>query len=213
MTGLCQQLEDLRAQAWAKIEDPMNWIQGEPDDGNGGFCAHGAVLACDPQPGDQYILSAVLRQRGLTEAFNDEEDTAHADIAQRYAAEVTDAELAATFGPQWAELVALIRRVATMAPRDAPWDATRAAARAAAWNAARAAGRATARNAVWDAVWDAAVWEPPWDAAWGAVALVGRDLIGDTFTQAHYDLLTGPLTSVIGPIHPDDLPHCEGGAA
>jgi hypothetical protein len=38
-----------------------------------------------------------------------------------------------------------------------------------------------------------------------AEALVVRDLIGRRgFTQAHYDLLTGPWAKVIGPVHPDD---------
>lgn len=53
-----------------------------------------------------------------------------------------------------------------------------------------------------DAAWDAA-----WDAARDAArALVVHDLIGDRFTQAHYDLLTRPWASVIGPVHPDDQP-------
>ena len=42
-------------------------------------------------------------------------------------------------------------------------------------------------------------------AAWDAAgALLCRDLIGQTFTQAHYDLLTGPWRAAVGPIHPDD---------
>ena len=45
-------------------------------------------------------------------------------------------------------------------------------------------------------------------AAWYAASvLVIRDLIGSYgFTQAHYDLLTGPWRKVIGPVHPDDGP-------
>ena len=40
-------------------------------------------------------------------------------------------------------------------------------------------------------------------AAAGVLAV--RDLIGrHGFTQEHYDLLTGPWRTVIGPIHPDD---------
>ena len=54
-----------------------------------------------------------------------------------------------------------------------------------------------ARNAAWYAARDAT-----WDATW---ALIVRDLIGQHgFTQAHYDLLTGPWRQVIGPVHPDD---------
>jgi hypothetical protein len=37
------------------------------------------------------------------------------------------------------------------------------------------------------------------------LALAVRDLIGEHgFTQAHYDTLTGPWRTVIGPVHPDD---------
>ena len=48
------------------------------------------------------------------------------------------------------------------------------------------------------------------DAAWYAAGdaargLGVRDIIGQHgFTQAHYDVLTGPWRKVIGPIHPDD---------
>ena len=53
-------------------------------------------------------------------------------------------------------------------------------------DAARAAARDAAREA--------------------ARALVVRDQVGDTFTQAHYDTLTRPWATVIGPVHPDDAP-------
>jgi len=37
------------------------------------------------------------------------------------------------------------------------------------------------------------------------VALCVRDLIGQHgFTQTHYDTLTRPWASTIGPVHPDD---------
>jgi len=48
-------------------------------------------------------------------------------------------------------------------------------------------------------------WDAARDAAWDAArALTVRDLIGDTFTQAHYDALTGPWRKTLGPLHPDD---------
>ena len=53
---------------------------------------------------------------------------------------------------------------------------------------ADAAARAAARAAAWDA----------------AVALVVRDLIGEQFTQAHYDTLTAPLRSIGITVHPGD---------
>ena len=114
------------------------------------------------------------------------------------------------FGPSGEYVVALVERCSRLTPeeaerfyavrrgagrgagRDAVWNAVRNAARNAAWNAVRNAVRNAARNAAWDAAWD---------AAW---ALLVRDLIGDTFTQAHYDTLTMPWRTTIGPIHPDD---------
>ena len=68
-----------------------------------------------------------------------------------------------------------------------------------------------ARNTAWDAAWNTA-----WDAAGYAArdaarntagALVVRDLIGQhRFTQEHYDTLTRPWRTAVGPIHPEDAP-------
>lgn len=101
------------------------------------------------------------------------------------------------FGPSGEHVVALIERCSRLTPEEAErfyaaWDAVWKAN--AAWNAA------------WDAVWDAV---RKANAAWNAVrnavrALLVRDLIGDTFTQAHYDTLTMPWRIAIGTIHPDD---------
>jgi len=130
---------------------------------------------------------------------------------------------AAVITPDEAQKVGAARGAAWGAARgaakDAAWDAAWVAAwvavRAAARDAARAAARDDARDAAWAAVraaaWDAAV-AAAWDAAWAAVwdaawALVTRDLIGQHgYTQSHYDLLTRPWASVIGPVHPDDKP-------
>lgn len=85
------------------------------------------------------------------------------------------------FGPSGEYAVALIERCSRLTPEEA--------------ERFYAARRDAARGAV-DAARDAV-----WDAAW---ALLVRDLIGDTFTQAHYDTLTKPWRTTIGPIHPDD---------
>ena len=94
------------------------------------------------------------------------------------------------FGPMGEHVEALIDRALRLtvtevkelgAARYAARDAARYAARYAAWYAARDAARDAARG------------------------LVVRDIIGQHgFTQAHYDVLTGPWRKVIGPIHPDD---------
>ena len=108
------------------------------------------------------------------------------------------------FGPQWEQVCVLVLRAVRLTPDEAgALYAARDAARGAAWDAAW--------GAAWDAAWVVA-WDAAWDAAWdvardAASVLIIRDLIGSHgFTQAHYDLLTGPWRKVIGPVHPDDGP-------
>lgn len=119
-----------------------------------------------------------------------------------------EADAHAALGPQGAQIAALIARAAAitedearrldaareeLAARDASWDASWCAARDAARDAApRRAAQDAARRAAWRASWEAAR-----DAA---CALVARDLI----STEHYDTLTTPWRTVIGPIHPDD---------
>ena len=95
-----------------------------------------------------------------------------------------------------ANRVALARYAVRDAARDAAWDATRDAAWGAAWGAAW--------HTAWHTAWDAAryaVWDAVRDAVRDAVlALLARDLI----TTEHYDTLTRPWRTAIGPIHPDD---------
>ena len=101
-----------------------------------------------------------------------------ASVAWRVTGEV-DAHTA--LGPQSAQIAALIRRAATITEDEARRLRT-----------ARADGCGAARDAARDAAWDA--------ARGAAGALVARDLIG----TGHYDTLTTPWRTVIGPIHPDD---------
>ena len=143
-------------------------------------------------------------------------------------------ELPATdaLGPQGAVVAALIERAGRLsvdeAKRlDAAWDAAWTAARDAAWGAAWTAAREAAWTAAWEAAreaareaaWEAAI-DSAWDAAWGAartaaweaartaareaartaLGLIARDLI----SRDHYDMLTLPWRSVVGPIHADD---------
>ena len=130
------------------------------------------------------------------------------------------------FGPQGDHVRALIARaetltideVAALHARFAALDAAGVAARVAAWaaalvaawGAAGVAARSAAGDAAWDAAWDAAggagASRTAMDAAAEAAeALAVRHLIGPTFTQEHYDTLTGPWRTVVGPVHPDDV--------
>ena len=184
---------------------------GTPDDSTQPTCLHGAIRFCAPVPGDAQLIEQVGARFGFGTFANDQAaDFAAVESLIRAHADISDDMLADTFGPQWQPIVVLVRRAAILtsaeakaldAARAAAWDAARAAAWDAAWDAARAATRAATR-AAWDAARAAAR-----DAALDAArALVVRDQVGDTFTQAHYDTLTRPWATVIGPVHPDDAP-------
>ena len=203
-------------------ENGERWIQGEWVDGEK-MCLHGAIRRCQPVPGDAFLIEQVAAAQGWGTDWNDADSTTWEMVRDRLAhIEVTDADLADTFGPQWEAIVALVRRAAVLTSgeaeqlqaaqdpaMDAAWAAKRVAAQDGVWDAAWSAARDAAWEAAWAAVWYAA-WDAAraavWDAVWAAVwALTVRDLIGQHgFTQDHYDLLTGPWRSVIGPVHPDD---------
>ena len=195
------------------------WTQGTFTASDGAVCLHGAIKSCTPVDGDTGIIRAVMRYKGFTEEWNDAGIRSADDVlAALRATVVTDEDLAETFGPQWAAIVALIRRAAALTEREAQdlvaaWVAAWGAARDAAWVAAWGAAMDAARVAAWDATRgatrDAAMdtaWDAAWDAARGATrALLVRDLIGQHgFKQHHYNTLVAPWVKVAGPVHPDD---------
>ena len=126
------------------------------------------------------------------------------------------------YGPQTKEIEALITVIGSLDAdqiealgvawddaQNRAWNRAWNTARDEAWNEARNTAWIVARDEAWDdsqcAAWDA-TGDDARDAAWGTVlALLVRDQIGDTFTQAHYDVLTAAWRTVIGPIHPDDI--------
>jgi hypothetical protein len=206
------------------------WTQGTEVEADGKVCLTGALRLCSPVPGDSYLARAVLRRRGRAEDWNDRRGrTAGEVIGYLAETEISDDDLAQTFGPQWREIVDQVRAISGATPAQierlgAAWGAARRgtawdAAWGAAWDAARDAARDAAwdaaRDAAWDAAWGAA-WDAARDAAWGAAwvaasgaarALPVRDLISKNgFTQEHYDILTGPWRKAIGPLHADDAP-------
>ena len=134
------------------------------------------------------------------------------------------------YGPQTAEVEALLERARTLtdvevlalgAVRGVVPDAALYTALYAAWDAVLSAAWGAARDAALYTVWNVArgSWDEVWDAVWDAVggsgrdaaldaayALFARDLITPAgFTQAHYDLLTGPWRRVVGAVHPNDV--------
>ena len=147
-------------------------------------CAHGAVLSvCGQHPGDQYLWRPIISARGLTEQANDAHTKTWSTNRLRKYEAPSVGEMVAAFGAQWEPIRDLVRRAAALTDGEA---------------SALYAARYAAGYAAWDAAGYAAS-----DAA-GALAV--RGLIGDTFTQTHYDLLTKPWASIIGPVHPDDKP-------
>ena len=190
-----------------------HWTQHKQHDGKR-MCLVGGLESCELGPGEWLIARAVARHRGHGERWNDADGRTEAEVVGwlRTADPITPDELADVFGPQWAQVCAVVLRAARLTPAEAK---ALYAARGAAWGAARDAAwgvaRGAARDAAWGAAWDAArdaAWDAARDAAWDAAwAIVVRDLIGTNgFTQDHYDTLTGPWRKVIGPVHPDDAP-------
>jgi len=190
------------------------------------MCLHGAIRRCCPVPGDAHLIELVEARLGRwSTSWNDDDGRTEAEVVElaRRGWDITDADLAETFGPQWRAVVALVRRAATLtadeAKRlDAAWGAAWGAARDAAWEAARGAARDAARDAAraaaWEAAWGAAreaargaARDAAWGAAWGAAtargaawAVVTWDLATDDgpYTVAHRDLLICPWVEVCG---------------
>ena len=200
--------------------DQHGWTQGQFETDDGKVCLLGAVRRCTPIPGDRHLVEQVMHRRRRADVWNDAKDRTVDEVTAylREHADVTDEELADTFGPQWREIVAQVRVISGATPQQlsdlaAAWDAARTAAGSAAWaaarsaagdaarSAARSAARAAARDAVGDAAGDAA-WSAAGDAAGSAAwALATRDFIGTAgYTQKHYDLLTGPWRKTFGPL-------------
>jgi hypothetical protein len=111
------------------------------------------------------------------------------------------------YGPQTAEVEALLERVRTLSDAEVlalreAWNATPGEAWCEAWRWVWGALHAARLEAAVDDAANDAWRGAPLDAV---LALIARDLITpDKFTQAHYDLLTGPWRKVIGKVHPDD---------
>lgn len=181
--------------------ESREWVQGIMQEGES-VCAHGAVMTCQGlKPGDEQIIRAVMRAQGLDEEWNDAEGRTKDEVLERMRSiEVTDAALEDTFGPQFREIVALIRRAAVLTDdeaerMDAAWDVSMASAWDAAWDvsmvAAWVAAGVAARAAVGVAAMDA--------VGVAARVLAVRDLVGHHgLEQHHIDPLMAPWIAGVG---------------
>ncbi len=174
MSAATDDLRFLPAHA-ADLIDRFGWTQGTVRDGAGRVCLTGALRYCNPQPGDWLIAREVFRAKHRAEGWNDADGRKCSEVVELLrSTEITDAELAQTFGPSWETVVNLVRTAATITPQ-----------------------QVLDLAAAWGAAWDAAR-----GAAWGAATrdLIGQH----GYTQAHYDTLTRPWREVVGRLHPDD---------
>ena len=196
--------------------DQHGWTQGQFETDDGKVCLLGAVRRCTPIPGDRHLVEQVMHRRRRADVWNDANDRTVDEVTAylREHADVTDEELADTFGPQWREIVAQVRVISGATPQQlsdlaAAWSAARTAAWSVVWDAARAAARAAAGSAAGSAVWDAvrdAARTAAWDAArtaaedaartaaWDAV----RDAAEDAVRDAAWALATRGLIGTAG---------------
>lgn len=172
-------------------------------------CLHGHIRQCDLRPGDEHLIATVFSTGPGSMSWNDKQKS-HVPVAEwAREAEITDGMLAETFGPQWLNVVGLIRRLAVMTGRESVLLEV-------AWNAARYEASYAAGTAVTDVAWDAAR-AAVLPVAWGVVAtarpaardaaqaLVVADLIGQYGLEEHHvEALLAPVRQVLGdPLDPE----------
>ena len=110
--------------------DQHGWTQGQFETDDGKVCLLGAVRRCTPIPGDRHLVEQVMHRRRRADVWNDAKDRTVDEVTAylREHADVTDEELADTFGPQWREIVAQVRVISGATPQQlsdlaAAWDA------------------------------------------------------------------------------------------
>ena len=128
-----------------RLDHGKRWITGWGDwrTPEGATCLHGAIRFCQPVPGDAQIIERVGARFGFGIADNDNASGWNEiETMIREHAEITDEMLAKVYGPQWAAVIALVRRAAILT--DPEWRALADAyAAAAAYAAACAAAAQT----------------------------------------------------------------------
>jgi hypothetical protein len=152
------------------------------------------------QPGDWAISRGIAQHRNVKGSDN---WWSEADMAGWTPGPIPTTEMVAVFGPDWEQVVALVRVAASL-------DSSQRQAWYEAWSADYNADRKS-----WDAAWSKViVYGGPGVAARRALwaFVVGGDRGGVAGTLArrsevdrkHYDRLTRAWRQHIGPIHPDD---------
>lgn len=199
----------------AELIESVGWATNAECSSRGEVCLTGALRRVTEHPGDWLVARAVFQHLGRAERWNDspgvDRDLVTATLRS---VEITAPLLLATYGPQWAEVVHLVRVCAALTPGEhlalrRPWTQERAdasahaaertrevdlvaqlaAAKASVWDATRAAGGA----AVVD-VSAASAGTTAWDAV---TALV----VGDLLAPDDRATLVEPWNTALGALH------------
>jgi hypothetical protein len=200
------------------ILDEHGWVKGSYD-ADGRVCLHGAIRLCQPVPGDAQIIEQVAHRQGWGTGWNDSDDTTEQMVRDRLALgiDITDEDLADTFGPQWRAVIHIVRRTAVMTKDEAQrlsvaWSATESVAWSVAWSVARSAARSVAGYVAWSVAGYSTGYAAGHSAGHSAGYVVTYDLatIDGPYTIAQRDLLFAPWIEVMGPI--EGLIEPEGNA-
>ncbi len=199
----------------ADLIESVGWATNAECSSRGELCLTGALRRVTEHPGDWLVARAVFQHLGRAERWN---DSPGVDLelvtATLRGVEITPSLLRDTYGPQWAEVVHLVRVCAELTADQhvalrRPWTQPRAdasvhaeertrevhlvaqlaAAKASVWDATRAAGGA----AVVD-VSAASAGTTAWDAV---TALV----LGDLLDPADRATLVEPWNTALGAVH------------
>lgn len=194
--------------------DRFGWTQNRERDDAGRVNIAGALRYCTTQPGVWAIAFEVFCRWNCGRKWNNEKGRTQNEVtALLRSSEITDRELALTFGPSWEITVAAAcraaaitteQRIALILAKEAAGDITAAVrARQDALYALQCIDDDTGAIPAAGAANGIVVWQATRDAVTGAAA---RFLIGQHgFTQEHYDALTRPWRTVMGPLHPGDV--------
>jgi len=201
-------LRDVPAAA-ARYIQRVGWTQGSGEVTDTKKTLTAALRWCAPTVADGFIAREVFRRRGRAEEWNDVTGRTQSEVVAYLAgSEITDDDLAATFGSQWQEIIGVVHRSAGFRPdelldlRDASfawngWDAWYITGLAAwfraepSWPFVRDASKA--RDVVREVARDAAgkmrsgVRDADWSFAWAAVSYAGMYAFEQAYPDDHPD--------------------------
>jgi hypothetical protein len=199
----------------ADLIESVGWATNAECSSRGELCLTGALRRVTEHPGDWLVARAVFQHLGRAERWN---DSPGVDLelvtATLRGVEITPPLLHDTYGPQWAEVVHLVRVCAQLDPGQhvalrRPWTQPRADASVHAEESARhadlVAQLAAAKASVWDATraaGGAAVVDvsaaSAGTTAWDAVTAL---VLGDLLDPADRATLVEPWNTALGAVH------------